>query len=215
MALNFQTAGRYITLAYSRPADINLTMMVWVYFTAVGGFNQGIFSLNSSDPNTSTGLDGTGSVVFASGDTIGNVVTTYVPTVKTWTHITITHQSNSASDHVMNGYINGKLWAIQTDTTTYSTFTGINLPNANRQTLGYERDFRAWSRALTSEEVALEYKSSFPIHKSGLIVWSPFDNTTFKNQANTNLKWTTVGGTAVLVGLGGSNQTKRNNKRFR
>jgi len=212
MALSFQTSGRYVRLLYAVPATANTTHMAWCYIPTIQNQGQGILAM-SGDPTLQVTVQSTGAIAFQASSTASIISTSAAP-AKSWFHVAMSMSSTDDSHHTAFGYINGVLVTTISDPTQYFGSSEIRLPDSQFQTFGYVRDYRCWSRTLTSTEIAQEYRSATPVHRGpSLAVWSTFDNDTFKNKGSANLKWLTVGGTAVLVGLGGTGQGKRRRRR--
>lgn len=212
MALSFQTGGRYVKMTQAVSATQSFTHMCRFYLPTIALQVQGIMEFNS-DPAGGVAIDSNGKIGFFINQEVA-VLDGPAAVAKVWTTVATVTTAVSSSNHTMLCYVNGQRVLTQADaTTTYFGSTEIDLPNSSFQTLGYVRDYRMWSRALTDQEVALEYRSPTPHTRAGLLVWSPFDKDTNRNLAPNNKLWTTVGGAAVLVGLGGTNQIKRVRRR--
>lgn len=198
------TNATYLSTAYTGAATSDLTLMGWTYLnTATPATYRNIIY---ADPNVglSTFTDG---VTFDAG-TSGADYTGAKLAVNVWYHLCQTVFSHgTTNNHVVTGYINGQQTVRVIDTSTFTTYVDIGLggdPNAPSGTFplnGNIQDVRIWSRSLSATEVVDEMRSSIPIHKAGLVIWSPLNDNTFADKSGNNHIWTTTGtGIALQAG---------------
>jgi hypothetical protein len=169
------TNGVNLQSTISQPATSDFTAMCWAMLSTTGAGSRTAVSV---EPNLTLGVNGTTLQIGSSNLYTGSVLPSSV-----WLHIAMTCFSNgSASNHVLQGYLNGELNITpNTDTSTYAAFTGLTVGNkqaagSNAQPFsGNIRDVRVWSRLLTITEIRAEMLASHPMKPQALVAWYPLD----------------------------------------
>jgi Concanavalin A-like lectin/glucanases superfamily len=196
------TAGVNLALTSYTPVITQpLTLMCWAYLSATTPANYR--NAISAEPNLGMGCFSDG-VTFDAG-TITADHTGPVLAAGVWYHLCMSSSSASTTAHTINGYVNGaQVVANVADASTYTAYTGLTIGNyasgGNGDPFnGNIRDVRIWTRILTTQEVVSEMRSVVPVHRQGLLLWSPFDNDLYTDKSGRGFIWTATGTGQLLV----------------
>jgi hypothetical protein len=187
-------SSTYLSVPYTGAAAQDLTFMCWGYLSTTNPVAYRVFIGGVPNCYMATHTDG---LTFDCGEEPGQDQLGSVLTAGVWYHLTMTMANNgSASSHNIKGYINGVGNIQGTGTETFSTYTSLDIGGQTNGTFplsGNVRDVRIWTRALSAQEVADEFRSGVPIHKAGLLIWSPLDDNLFVDKSGSGHLWTTSG----------------------
>jgi hypothetical protein len=133
-------------------------------------------------------------------DHLGSVLS-----INRWYHMAMVVIPTSTTNRQHLGYINGALNVNETDTTTFSAYTGITVGNSTFAGLTYAlngnvRDVRIWTRQLDATEIVKEMNSVVPVRRQGLLLWSPFDDDKAYDRSGNGYIWTPTAGVLTQAG---------------
>ena len=207
MTLYFASTTSYLNSpVVSRPEPQDYTVAFWTSLAAVGSpaAYRGFFAIYPSSIGLTT--DNTGTYfAFGTGATDNNYTANGPIIANKWYHIAMVIKANSASSHLIYGYVNGQLVLTATDTATYSTTTQFTLGNYNTSGAGplngSMRDVKLWKRTLLGTEIVDEMNSTVPVHKSGLAAYWPLEDNSYFDASGNGLTLT-ANGTAPVLQVG-------------
>lgn len=189
-----------INTPYTGSATQIMTVMAWIYLptlTPTGVWRD----IVTVDPNIYMQIytDGT-SIDFgtANHDHTGSALL-----ANTWYHVAQVVVPTSTTSRQIYGYVNGQLNVNVTDGDTSVTCTAICAGSSIFSGYAYPlngnaRDVRVWTRQLSATDIVDEMRSQVPIHKPGLLLWLPLNDSLAVDKSGNNVM--TVGSAVTTQG---------------
>lgn len=193
MSVNLNTTTNNtntINTPYTGPATQIMTVMAWIYFTSLTGATSTSWrDIVTVDPNIYLQLMNDGVSIdygTANHDHTGDVLSTH-----TWYHVAQVVVPTSTTSRQIYGYLNGSLNVNVTDNDTSLTCTAVCVGNSVFSGYIYPfngniKDVRVWTRQLSATDIVNEMNSSVVIHKPGLLLHYPFDDTNVLDKSGNN-----------------------------
>jgi hypothetical protein len=199
----YTDGSTYLSTTFSTaiPALNDATVMCWIYLPTVAVGYRVFVCINGTGAALETYTDGlTSNFSTSTSDYLGQAFDT-----NTWYHMAMTIVSSAGQsqrqNHIIRGYVNGKLQVQANDTSTFGNWTGC-LVGCYQGITSYARaivkDVRLWTKVLNNGEINREMQSC-QASSAGLVLWSKFDDGYYVDNAGQNV-WTVTGAPILCTG---------------